>query len=670
MDETPKGVVYPFTFRRGIGFLLCPETRTLTIESAKTLGGRPGEAIAMTRIQRRACQGNSRGLCGKRETRICVRSESEAQHMLNDMMQWENHTANMTTLSVNNYDEYYEASDIAEETGRRFVRAAGMLPENAFLGWQVNVDKEGRHRVFAFSDGSAGAAREDFGWIFHKCAAAEDKPAEPMDVMGGEGRRIYALRTLSGDLWDGTAREDAVETGRFQDLFDMLRYSGAAVRITACADCGGSGAVFIGLPGEMPLRMRAMLSLAVPNTEAAEIKSPEDIGRFPAGVLEDIMTGLLEMLMLERPAQSCTEDPGEEFPDTVVPEDWEDFAPIEELDLSVRSFNCLKRAGVDTVGELRAMKEDELLHVRNLSRKCVEEIKKKLAGMGALPASEPVEEPDWSGMLEGLIGLENVKEQVRKITALAKLKKDMEAMGRASLPVVLNMEFVGNPGTAKTTVARIVAGLFHQIGLLPDSGLVEVGRADLVAQYVGQTADNVKSVFRRAKGKVLFIDEAYSLVDGREGSFGDEAINTIVQEMENHRDETVVIFAGYPDKMEAFFARNPGLRSRVPFCIGFADYSAEEMVQIAELEAKKRGFSVSPEAKRKVADICGAAGRPDRGNGRFCRNLVESAILGYALRVYGSGGAACPDFVLTDEDFTVPDMPRPTEKTVHIGFAA
>ena len=162
--------------------------------------------------------------------------------------------------------------------------------------------------------------------------------------------------------------------------------------------------------------------------------------------------------------------------------------------------------------------------------------------------------------------------------------------------MVLNMEFIGNPGTAKTTVARITAGILHEIGLLPTSELVEVGRADLVAKYTGQTADKVKEVFQKAKGKLLFIDEAYALTDCWENSYGDEAISTIVQEMENNREDTVVIFAGYPDKMNEFFSRNPGLRSRVPFTIRFSDYSAEEMAQIVEAEAKKRGFSLMPEA--------------------------------------------------------------------------
>ena len=254
-------------------------------------------------------------------------------------------------------------------------------------------------------------------------------------------------------------------------------------------------------------------------------------------------------------------------------------------------------------------------------------------------------------MLDEMIGLEEVKSRIKKVIAYAKLKKDLEAEGKEFIPIALNMCFVGNPGTAKTSVARILAGILYEIGLLSNRYPLEVGRADLVAQYVGQTADRVKDIFRRSRGKLLFIDEAYSLSDQKAGSFGDEAINTIVQKMENHRDETVVVFAGYPKEMDAFMSRNPGLRSRVPFVIRFDDYSSEELTQIAEAEAHKRGFSINPSARKKIQSVCKAVKKgSDFGNGRFCRTLIESAVLNYSERIYSTDNTK-RKLVLTAKDF-------------------
>lgn len=351
---------------------------------------------------------------------------------------------------------------------------------------------------------------------------------------------------------------------------------------------------------------------------------------------------------------------------------------LDELDLSVRTYVCLNRAGIYTLGDLRKMSREDLAKIRNLGSRSLEEVINKLASMGLSLQGEQ-QPPSSSQMLAQLIGLKDVKEQVRKIAAFARMKKDLETLGRTSVPVALNMEFVGNPGTAKTTVARILAGIFKEIGILSSSQIVETGRADLVAGYIGQTAINVKSVFKRARGKLLFIDEAYSLASDSQRDFGYEAVNTIVQEMENSRSDTVVVFAGYPEEMENFFSMNPGLRSRVPFRISFPDYSTDEMAQIVALEAQKRGFSLCPRALEKAVSLCGEAKhRSDAGNGRFCRNLVENAILGYALRVYGEGAEAADgavkDFILGEEDFSLPDnmqaIPERQEakKTAPIGF--
>ena len=603
--------------------------------------------------------------------------------MSNDILKTgHNRGANIAVLSIRSCDKSYESFMNAAEVSERFIHAVGALPDKEFLGWQINADKEGNHQVFAFSGPGAQVTWEDFNWIFQKCASAEVVPQNSFENMWGEGRRIYALRSMPGDFKNGKARSRRSGTDHgddvnyyYKNLFEVSGEIGAAIRITASAEHSGSGTILISLPDEMPVRMRAILALAFPDTAAIEVKASDDArdgnGRFSAEHLAEVMTELLRILMLEHPKQEyIAECEGDTSP-RIEQETVGDQIPIDELNLSIRSYNCLMRAGIRTVGDLRALTEEDLLHIRNLGRKSTEEIKRKLAETGNLSPSIPLIAPNYSDMLEELIGLEHVKEQVKKITALAKMRRDMVALGRHSAPIVLNMEFTGNPGTAKTTVARILAGIFHEIGLLPSNELVEVGRADLVAQHVGHTAEKVRAVFRQAKGKLLFVDEAYSLMDDRTGSFGDEAINTIVQEMENNRSNTIVIFAGYPDQMEAFFARNPGLRSRVPFRITFADYSTDEMVRIAELEAKRRGFSIQPEAREKVASICAAARRPEMGNGRFCRNLVESAILCYASRVYGGDDIASDkDFTLTDADFVVPEILREAKKTPRIGFVA
>ena len=379
---------------------------------------------------------------------------------------------------------------------------------------------------------------------------------------------------------------------------------------------------------------------------------------------------------------------------------------LDEMELSVRAYNCLKRAGIHNAWELMNMSMSELKQVRNLGNKSLKEVLSKMEELAVatgapsekaectpqsveeteeisdlsddaddfVPIGEEEEETEDLGdpyeKLDTLIGLKNVKKQVSRIAALARLQKDMEKENSGK-KLNLNMEFIGNPGTAKTTVARIMAEILYKEGITRQRKLYEVGRADLVGRYVGETAQKVAGVFYEAEGAVLFIDEAYSLVDDREGSYGDEAINTIVQEMENRVGDIIVIFAGYPGRMEAFFERNPGLRSRVPFSISFDDYSSEELVQIASLEAGKHGFTLSGEAEdclregfEKMADHLAA------GNGRICRNVVEDAVMNYAERVYGSAEKpADAERVITKEDIVIPEALTKKKKTT-IGFAA
>ncbi len=250
--------------------------------------------------------------------------------------------------------------------------------------------------------------------------------------------------------------------------------------------------------------------------------------------------------------------------------------------------------------------------------------------------------------LSKLIGLEEAKRVINDALNFYKAQKLFADRGINTNKPAMHMVFTGNPGTAKTTVARLFAGVLKENGILSKGELYEVGRADLVGKYVGHTAPLVKAAFKKARGSVLFIDEAYSLVDDKDGLFGDEAINTIVQEMENNREDMVVIFAGYPDKMEGFLNKNPGLRSRIAFHIPFADYNTDELCQIADLIAGDNGLTLSNEARLNIEKACEKVkSQSDFGNGRFARNLIEKAKMAQANRLVKMDLDK-----ITDEDIT------------------
>ena len=196
-----------------------------------------------------------------------------------------------------------------------------------------------------------------------------------------------------------------------------------------------------------------------------------------------------------------------------------------------------------------------------------------------------------------------------------------------------HMIFTGNPGSAKTTVARLLASILYDEHVLNKNKFIECGRQDLVGKYVGWTAKQVEAQFQKARGGVLFIDEAYSLVE-KEGLYGDEAINTIVQMMENYRNDVIVIFAGYPDKMERFLEKNEGLRSRIAFHVDFPDYNAEELCDILKLMSKEKGYTLDEEAEKKCRIIFDCACKnAEFGNGRFVRNVLEQAIIKQSSRI-------------------------------------
>jgi stage V sporulation protein K len=233
-----------------------------------------------------------------------------------------------------------------------------------------------------------------------------------------------------------------------------------------------------------------------------------------------------------------------------------------------------------------------------------------------------------------------VKRHVREIQAFTAIQIRRALLGLAHQPAGLHMIFTGNPGTGKTTVARLLGRLFKEMGLLPSGHMVEVERADLVGEYIGHTAQRTREVVKRAMGGVLFVDEAYSLARGGEKDFGKESIDCLVRAMEDHRGQILLILAGYPDEMAWFLTQNPGLRSRFPLVIPFPDYSVEELLAIGEQMWQQRQYHLSPEARlylRLLIEGPRWSGQGEEGNARAMRNLVERSLRCQALRLVGRG---------------------------------
>lgn len=241
---------------------------------------------------------------------------------------------------------------------------------------------------------------------------------------------------------------------------------------------------------------------------------------------------------------------------------------------------------------------------------------------------------DPQGRLNKMVGLNNVKETVSKILSFFEMQKVYKERGIVVNTPCKHMIFTGNPGTAKTTIARVINDILYEKGVIKLGKIIEVGRAQLVGKYLGHTGPMVRAAIKEARGGILFIDEAYSLVDGRAGMYGDEAINTLVQEMDNVREDTIIIFAGYPDKMEGFLNTNPGLRSRIGFHVKFDNYSKDELIQILKNMAKEQNFKLSKDAiKIAEKEIARAINTKDFGNGRFVRSLLEQAIMSQSTRL-------------------------------------
>ncbi len=282
---------------------------------------------------------------------------------------------------------------------------------------------------------------------------------------------------------------------------------------------------------------------------------------------------------------------------------------------------------------------DRIAEVRGVARR---EAAHTVAGGGTpigsiapepeLPPARPVDEV--LAELDELIGLDAVKAEVKKVADLTRVQLLRAERGLPVLDQSRHLVFSGNPGTGKTTVARLLAEIYRSLGVVAKGHLVEVDRAGLVAGFVGQTAPKVTAVFDEADEGVLLIDEAYALVRGSETDFGREAIDTIVKLVEDRRDRIVVIMAGYPDEMAQLVAANPGLRSRFPKTIHFPDYDTDELLAIFDMRCEQGGYETTHESRAKVrAHLDGTPRDKGFGNGRVARNLFEEAVARQASRI-------------------------------------
>ncbi len=261
--------------------------------------------------------------------------------------------------------------------------------------------------------------------------------------------------------------------------------------------------------------------------------------------------------------------------------------------------------------------------------------------------------------LDVLVGLSTIKQLIRELQAYVEIQKRRTREKLVADPLVLHMIFRGNPGTGKTTVARIVGKLFKELGTLQKGHVIECERADLVGEYIGHTAQKTREQVKKALGGVLFIDEAYSLARGGEKDFGKEAIDALVKAMEDNKDNLILILAGYRHEMEWFLQTNPGLRSRFPIHIDFPDYNLDELLAIGESMIKTRQYELFPETKESLRRLLQSLlnTHPYAGNARLIRNLVEKMIRKQAVRLFQRPSSSREELMqILPVDLTLDDL--------------
>ncbi|WP_066288735.1 stage V sporulation protein K [Bacillus sp. FJAT-29937] len=265
---------------------------------------------------------------------------------------------------------------------------------------------------------------------------------------------------------------------------------------------------------------------------------------------------------------------------------------------------------------------------------------KELPETQTLPKVIPPEHTalkDIEEELGALVGMEEMKRMIKEIYAWIYVNKKREDAGLKAGKQALHMMFKGNPGTGKTSVARLIGKLFLKMNVLSKGHLIEAERADLVGEYIGHTAQKTRDLIKKAMGGILFIDEAYSLGRGGEKDFGKEAIDTLVKHMEDKQHEFILILAGYSREMDYFLTLNPGLHSRFPLVIDFPDYSVSQLMEIGDRMLKDREYTLSHEAEKKLNDhllwIKTHLNPVSFSNGRYIRNVIEKSIRAQAMRL-------------------------------------
>lgn len=267
-------------------------------------------------------------------------------------------------------------------------------------------------------------------------------------------------------------------------------------------------------------------------------------------------------------------------------------------------------------------------------------ISKELPDFQVVPKDIPPEHTALKEIEEelgALVGMEEMKRMIKEIYAWIYVNKKREEMGLKARKQALHMMFKGNPGTGKTTVARLIGKLFQKMSVLTKGHLIEAERADLVGEYIGHTAQKTRDLIKKAQGGILFIDEAYSLGRGGEKDFGKEAIDTLVKHMEDKQHEFILILAGYSREMDYFLTLNPGLHSRFPLVIDFPDYDINQLMEISERMLTEREYTFSHEAEKKLKDhliwVKAVISPNSFSNGRYVRNIIEKSIRAQAMRL-------------------------------------